>query len=190
MAPHQVPYAHPEMSSSVAAATLVGGGSALILEDQLTTRALAHVKKGDTSALHFLYVRYADELRAYIESIVHERAAADNIVQDVFADLMTAIVESEEREFPFAASMLRMATNMALEVLRRRKPPQRLGRALGELPHDQRDVLVLRNAAGLSPSQTAELLGKDEHSVNHLYERARSRLTVALFGAGHIAAEA
>jgi DNA-directed RNA polymerase specialized sigma24 family protein len=189
MAPQQVPNQHPETPpSKSAAATLVSGRSTVIGEDPLTTRALAHVREGDTSALHFLYVRYADELRGYLEGIVHDRDAAEDVVHEVYANLMAAIVESEEQPFPLAASMLRMATNLALG----REPSLPLGHALGVLPHDQRDVLVLRNAAGLSTSQTAELLGKDEHSINRLYERARSKLSAALFelGAGHVAAGA
>lgn len=90
-------------------------------DDQLTTRAIAHVREGDPSALHFLYVRYADDLRAYLAGIVHDRFAAESIVQDVFANLMAAVEESEDRRFPLGTSLLRMATSRAREL-----PPQLL----------------------------------------------------------------
>ena len=47
-----------------------------VKETKLLARAIARAKDGDTLALHFLYVRLADEVRAYIQSIVHYQHAA------------------------------------------------------------------------------------------------------------------
>jgi RNA polymerase sigma-70 factor, ECF subfamily len=166
----------------------------------LLARAIARAKAGDASALHFLYVRYADGVQGYVESIVRDRHEAEDITQDVFAKLLSAIARYEQREVPFAAWLQRVARNAALDHLRgRRQIPfaevrtsdeghEQLGfersralrAALEGLPEDQREVLVLRHVAGLSPGEIALLLGRSEAAVHGLHHRGRASLRVAL----------
>jgi RNA polymerase sigma-70 factor, ECF subfamily len=73
------------------------------------------------SALHFLYVRFADDVEGYVESIVRDRHEAEDITQNVFAKLITAIARYEQRESPFAAWILRLARNAALDHLHRQR---------------------------------------------------------------------
>ena len=167
---------------------------------ELITQAVARAKEGDMSALHFLYVRFADDVCGYVNSIVHDSHEAEDITQNVFAKLMKAIHKYEPREVPFAAWILRVARNAALDSLRsRRQIPfeevrtdddgheqvgfersQCLRDALWRLPHEQREVLVLRHLAGLSPSEIAERLGKTEGSIHGLHHRGRGALRMAL----------
>jgi len=51
-----------------------------------------------------------------------------------------------------------------------------LGRALAQLPPQQRTVLVLRYWEGLSQAETAELLGCSEGNVKAMTSRGLSRL--------------
>jgi RNA polymerase sigma-70 factor (ECF subfamily) len=166
----------------------------------LVYEAVARAKEGDTSALHFLYVRYADDIRGYVGSIVRDPHEAEDITQNVFAKLMTAIVKYERREVPFAAWILRVARNVALDHVRaRRQIPfaevrtsdnghdqvdferlECLREALRQLPEEQREVLLLRHIAGLTPGEIAERLGKSEGSVHGLHHRGRGVLQVAL----------
>jgi Sigma-70 region 2 len=83
----------------------------------LLAQAIASAKEGDASAVHLLYVRYADEVLGYVESIVRDRNEAEDITQDVFAKLITAIDRYEQREAPFATWILRVARDAALERL-------------------------------------------------------------------------
>ena len=101
--------------------------------------AIARVKEGDISALHFLYVRYADDVCGFVQSIVRDSYEAEDITQNVFAKLPTAIRKYEQRE-----------------------------------------VLVLRHIAGLSPCEIAELLDKSEGSIHGLHHRGRAALQSAL----------
>jgi RNA polymerase sigma-70 factor (ECF subfamily) len=55
-----------------------------------------------------------------------------------------------------------------------------LREALAEIPHDQREVLVLRHFAGLSPTEIAERTGRSEGSVHGLHHRGRRALTAEL----------
>lgn len=167
---------------------------------RLVTEAIARAKEGDMGALHFLYVRFADDVCGYVQSIVRDSHEAEDITQNVFAKLMTAIHKYEAREVPFAAWILRVARNMTLDHMRaRRQIPfeevrvddngheqvgfersQCLRDALSRLPQEQREVLVLRHIAGLSPSEIAVRLGKTEGSIHGLHHRGRGALQHAL----------
>ncbi len=169
-------------------------------EFDLVRRAVIALKQGDRSALQFLYVRYADDVRGFVGSIVRDEHDAEDITHNVFAKLITAIHRYEPREVPFAAWILRVSRNAALDHLRaRRQIPfeevrtsdegheqvgfdrsRSLREAFRRLPHDQREVLVLRHIAGLSPSEIARRIGKTESSVHGLHHRGRSALQAAL----------
>jgi RNA polymerase sigma-70 factor, ECF subfamily len=162
--------------------------------------AIARAKEGDMSALHFLYIRYADDVYGYVNSIVRDHHEAEDITQNVFAKLMTAILKYEQREVPFTAWILRVARNAALDHVRgRRQVPveevrtsdeghsqtgfersQSLKEALEMLPAEQREVLILRHIAGLSPGEIADLLGKTEGSIHGLHHRGRGALRAGL----------
>jgi RNA polymerase sigma-70 factor, ECF subfamily len=178
----------------------------------LVTQAIARAKAGDPSAIHFLYVSFADDVFGYVRSIVHDTPEAEDVTQNVFAKLGTAIQKYEPREVPFSAWILRVARNAALDSLRgRRQIPvgdvrteQAMDRELGtervralrdalsRLPPEQREVLVLRHLVGLSPGEIADRLGKTEGSIHGLHHRGRSTLQLALreLEAGPVASSA
>ena len=169
-------------------------------ESELVRRAVIALKEGDRSALHYLYVRFADDVCGFIKSIVRDEYEAEDITHNVFAKLITAIHRYEPREVPFAAWIMRVARNAALDHLRaRRQIPfeevrttdeghdqigfdrsQSLREAFQRLPQDQREVLVLRHIAGLSPGEIAQRIGKTESSVHGLHHRGRGALQAAL----------
>lgn len=178
---------------------LVGGS-----DTRLVQRAVRHAKAGNTEGLHFLYVRFAPDVQRYVASFVHDHYEAEDITQNVFAKLMTAIGKYEQREVPFAAWILRVARNAALDHIRARRavPTEEvrlsdngqaqtgldrgrdLREALEQLPDDQREVLVLRHITGLSPTEIATTLGKSESSVHGLHHRGRRALQACLTDLG------
>jgi RNA polymerase sigma-70 factor (ECF subfamily) len=101
---------------------------------------------------------------------------------------------------PFAAWILRVARNAALDHMRaRRAVPceevrtsddgyehvdsergHSLREALQQLPEEQREVLVLRHIVGLSPTEIAGVLGKTESSIHGLHHRGRGTLQSSL----------
>jgi RNA polymerase sigma factor (sigma-70 family) len=140
---------------------------------RLVTQAVRRAQQGDRDALGFLFARYADDVCGYVRSIVRDQHEAEDITQQVFAKLIRVIGKYEEREVPFFAWLLRVARNVAVDHLRRQRTipveevrtgeydgtghpgAQRLTElqeALATLPPDQREVLVLRHFAGLSPT--------------------------------------
>ena len=166
----------------------------------LVALAVARAKEGDRSALQFLYVRYAKEVHRYVKSIVGDHHEAEDITQGVFLKLMRVLGSYTPREVPFAAWLRRVARNAALEHLRSRRPmPVRelqtdeqsreelrcervrdLRQALERLPYEQREVLILRHLAGLSPGEIARMLDKTEAAVHGLHHRARNTFKATL----------
>jgi RNA polymerase sigma-70 factor (ECF subfamily) len=167
---------------------------------RLTQQAVARAKAGDSEGLHYLYVRYADDVLRYVASFVRDQHEAEDITQNVFAKLMTAIKKYEQREVPFEAWILRVARNASLDHLRAKRaiPTEEvrvadsggaqvgldrgraLRQALEDLPEDQREVLVLRHIVGLSPAEIAGTLDKTESSIHGLHHRGRRSLRASL----------
>jgi RNA polymerase sigma-70 factor, ECF subfamily len=168
------------------------------------TAAVRRAQEGDREAIGFLYARYADDVYGYVRSIVRDSHEAEDVTQQVFAKLMLVIGKYEQRDVPFFAWVLRIARNVAIDHIRRRRvipveevrvdsgdwdpaglrPLNDLREALAELPGDQREVLVLRHLAGLSPLEIADRTGRSEASIHGLHHRGRKALKVALTGRG------
>jgi RNA polymerase sigma-70 factor (ECF subfamily) len=168
--------------------------------DRMLRKAIASAKAGDWSALHYLYVRFGDDVYRYVLSILRDSHEAEDVTQDVFTKLMAAIGNYEQRSVPFGAWLTRVARNAAIDHLRRRRAVpceevnavgevagqadveriESLKIALGQLPEEQREVVVLRHVAGLSPLEIAERLGKSEGAVHGLHHRGRRRVRSAL----------
>jgi RNA polymerase sigma-70 factor (ECF subfamily) len=171
-------------------------------ERRVVAQAVARAKAGDHEAIRFLYMRYADNVYGYVRSIVRDHHEAEDVTQHVFAKLMTALPKYEAREVPFAAWILRVARNLALDHLRQRRAipceevrelePSRddrgesqqtslaLREALEALPEDQREVVVLRHLVGLSPGEIAGRMNKSEPSVHGLHHHGRGALRTNL----------
>jgi RNA polymerase sigma-70 factor (ECF subfamily) len=190
-----------------AGAAAVGGPASRndLVMTRLVSRAVKYAQEGDRDAIGFLYARYADDVCGYVRSIVRDPHEAEDITQHVFAKLIHVIGKYEEREVPFFAWILRVARNVAVDHLRRQRaiPVEEirgadedggdlaiaerisdLREALAKLPHDQREVLVLRHFAGLSPTEIAERTGRTEGSVHGLHHRGRRALRAELTSRG------
>ncbi|MGN6189413.1 MAG: RNA polymerase sigma factor [Conexibacter sp.] len=159
-------------------------------------RAVDRAKAGDPEALRFLYATYAGNVFGFVLSIVRDEHDAEDVTQQVFLKLMTSIDRYEPREVPFAAWMLRVARNVAVDHLRKRRAipceqildpdtaldersddcRRTLHEALATLPRDQCQVIVLRHLVGLSPGQIAVQLHKTEAAIHGLHHRGRRAL--------------
>lgn len=178
-----------------------GVGASEQASARLVARAVRRAQAGDREALGFLYTRYADNVYGYVRSIVHDHHEAEDVTQHVFAKLIHVIGKYEERDVPFFAWILRVARNVAVDHIRRQRlvpveevrksdegngdPVGRsrindLTEALSKLPRAQREVLVLRHFAGLSPTEIAARTGRSEGSIHGLHHRGRRALTADL----------
>lgn len=168
-------------------------------------QAVARAKQGDRNAIRFLYLRYSGNVYGYARSIVRNDYDAEDVVQQVFTRMLTAIKTYEQRSVPFSAWLLRITHNMAIDHIRRRSSTCEVDEALvidephdleanhlrgvlcdalAQLPEVQREIVVLRHFAGLSPREIAKRLDRSEDSVHGLHHRGRRALQNALTEAG------
>jgi RNA polymerase sigma-70 factor (ECF subfamily) len=172
-------------------------------EEREVKRLVRAAQAGDSDAMRGLYLRFADGVQVYVGRIVPQRDAED-VTQQVFAKLMTELDRYRPGEAPFAAWVLRVARNLAIDHLRRsrlvpceevrgeddladdaaRECAASLREALGGLTPDQRSVLLLRHLVGLSPDEIAEQLGRTVRSVHCLHHRGRCAARSALHDLG------
>ena len=160
-----------------------------------TRSAVARAKQGDRDALRFLYISYSHNIYGYVRSILHDDHAAEDVTQQVFAKLMSAIVKYDDRGQPFIAWLLRLARNVAIDHLRANRlvPTENVvdpeagwdgdvdqgvtvREALASLPDEQRKVVILRHVIGLTPGEIADRMGRTESSIHGLHHRGRAAL--------------
>jgi RNA polymerase sigma-70 factor (ECF subfamily) len=164
--------------------------------DRAIADAVVRAKQGDDEAIRYLYVRCADKVYGYIKSIVRDDYEAEDLTQHVFAKLMLVLPKYEQRDSTFLPWLLRVARNVAMDHLRKRRPTPcedvrgledsskvadhfislSLRDALAALPEEQREVVILRHVVGLTPSEIAQRLGRSEPSVHGLHHRGRGAL--------------
>jgi RNA polymerase sigma-70 factor (ECF subfamily) len=177
--------------------------------DEDVRRMLAF-RAGDVRAFDELFERWSGRLLRYLDRILREPAAAEELVQEVFLRVHRAR-DRYQPDARFSTWLFRIATNLALNELRRprRRDPhesvdqeagpvlaaagpapddvvhaRRVGddvqAALGELPERQRAALWLAAVDGLSYADVASALDVSEKAVKALVHRARSGLAERL----------
>lgn len=163
---------------------------------------LAAAKAGDSRSFAVIYDTYAGRLYRFLLLRVAEPADAEDLLQRIFMNVIEALPRYEDRGLPFGAWLFRIARNVAIDHARTRAGDQRLAIAEGEaddryqpaalaelmadrravraaldtLTSEQRDVLVYRFFAGLSPREIGALMGRREGSVRALQFRALATL--------------
>jgi RNA polymerase sigma-70 factor (ECF subfamily) len=165
-----------------------------------TCLAVERAKAGESDAIRFLYLRYADNVYSYVASILRNHHEAEDVTQQVFAKLSDSLAHYEDRGAPFLSWLVRLARNAAIDSLRQRRAVpvaepvlastpddgaardrrEMLRSALAVLPEDQREIIVLRHLGGLAPAEIARRLGRSESAVNGLHHRGRRALRAEL----------
>ncbi len=162
-------------------------------------QAIARAQDGDNVAIRYLYLRFGGNVYGYTRSIVGDAHAAEDVTQQVFTRLITAIGSYEPRAVPFSAWLLRIAHNMAIDHIRRQRvTPTEVDRfgcaddvdchelsievrsAICALPDAQREVVILRHILGWSPPEIAVRIGKSEEAIHGLHHRGRRALRAEL----------
>src|SRR3954467_3858153 len=164
--------------------------------EPLVGAAAERAREGDDDALRLLYLLYADNVYGYVLAIVRDEHDAEDIASEVFSKLPRALTRYQPGATPFAAWLLRVARNAAFDHLRAQRSVPRaevyavtevaetpaferladLRAALASLPPDQRQVMLMRLVAGMSPGEVAVELGRSVDAVHALQHRARRRL--------------
>lgn len=174
---------------------------------------MARAVAGDSAALADIYDAYAPRVRRFLRHQLGDGDLAEELLQRTFVKMIEALPRYETRGLPFAAWVFRIARNAVIDHRRTAHPAIPLDRtldrpsdrgdpvtaaervqdretlraALDALPPDQRQVLVWRFFAELSPAETAVLMGRSNGAVRILQHRALVSLRQILEPAGALA---
>lgn len=174
--------------------------------DGLVRRAVA----GDAAAFAELYDDYSPRVRRFLRHQVGDADVAEELLQRTFVKMIEALPRYRSRGLPFGAWVFRIARNTVIDHRRTNHPGlplesaidrasdagdpvlaaerdddrMRLRDALDDLPIDQREVLVWRFFAELSPAETAVLMGRSNGAVRVLQHRALVALRAILEASG------
>jgi len=153
----------------------------------------------DPDAFAQIYDEHVDVVYRSIYYKVGDPSVAEDLTAEVFAKAWERIDRFQWRNVPVQHWLLRIARNMVIDHYRSRKritspldelgdtpsddpSPEEsvardievasLGLALGHLPDEQRDVLILRFVEGYSHKDVAGVLGKSVEAVRQIQVRA------------------
>ncbi|MBX7198987.1 MAG: sigma-70 family RNA polymerase sigma factor [Rhodospirillaceae bacterium] len=156
-----------------------------------------------------ILLAHLPRLRAYAIMLTRDRALAEDLLQETALRALRA-----QSQFTmgtnFTAWIYKILRNEYIGALRRKKrqpvpiedmPPELLSRnggqetdvllheiiqAMDQLPHGQREVLILICASGLSYEEAADALGCSVGTIKSRLWRARARMASLILGEGDV----
>jgi len=163
-------------------------------------------QSGDAAAFREIVARYSPRLRIYLRQMLgaagRDAHSADDVLQDVWFDVFRSLGRLEDAG-AFAAWLYRIARDRAFRILRRRgvvtmtrmdaasevaaaaTPDDALANgeaaaivhaSLDRLPHEQREVLLLRVVEEMSYDQIASAVGCNVGTVRSRLHYAKRAL--------------
>lgn len=163
-------------------------------EERLIERA-----KHDADAFGALYERYVDRIYSYIFYRTGDQHEAEDLTARVFYRALAHMDEYRQRGAPFAAWLYRIAHNLVanwhrdrsrrrdvrlddvLAVAEKRDGPDRVAEqreeaewlleAMGRLPAERQQLLILKFVEGMSNAEIARVMGRSEGAIKSLYHR-------------------
>lgn len=169
--------------------------------------ALTRARAGDAGAMAELYRAYAGPLLGYLTTQVRRRQDAEDLLGEVFLSAVKDLARFDGDLGGFRAWLYKVATNRAIDFARRvaRRPEEplaiaedapgdvdpedeaiaraerhRLWQAIAALPEQQRRIVGLRLAGGLTATEIAHIVGKRAGAVKALQHRALANLARTL----------
>ncbi len=176
------------------------GGAANVIEDRALARAAA---RGDRRSLEVLLERHVDRVHAVCRRVVGHPEDALDATQEALVAITRGIGSFDGRS-AFTTWLYRVATNAALDEVRRRKrrpmPVEELPEpsssasgvedrvsarldvdaALTQIPEEFRVAVVLRDLCDLDYAEIAEVLDVPSGTVRSRIARGRAALTEIL----------
>lgn len=159
-------------------------------------------KSGDRAAFEALYAQNVDRVWGYLAVTLRNHHDAEELTHEVFVRMLENVGRYEWRNLPFSAWLLRIARNLAVDLIRRRRyelvpdpaaqerdgaagPDElvagvslraTLDRELDRLPAAQKQAVILRFYCGFSHAETATILERSVGAVKLLQQRATTTL--------------
>lgn len=166
---------------------------------------VARVRRGERAAAEALAQRWLRACRAVALAVTRDEADADDVCQDAFVSAIQRIDDCRQPD-RFGPWLLQIARNRAHDHLRARARPvlslegmeiesadaspqrqaergderARLLAAMGELPEERREVLLLHDLEGWTHREIAERMGLPPGTVRSHLHHARRRMRALL----------
>ena len=173
------------------------------LVDQADERTLVEAAQRDPAQFADLYTRNFHVVYAYVARRAATREEAEDVTSEVFHQALANLHRFEWRGVPFAAWLIRIATNRLADRFHKNAretalPPddELSGSSMNEveeraalqqlvagLPDDQRRVIVLRFVQQMSIREIALELQRSEGAIKQLQFRALEKLRAQVEGA-------
>ena len=166
-------------------------------------------KRGSRDALRAIYQKYADELLSLAGNLLDDKAAAEDVVQDVFVTFVRSIEKfrltgslkgylatcvanrcrdyrrTNNRRQTVAVNQAHRATPNAeslVQLIIRSEELEKLSSALSELPYEQRETIVLRLHGGMRFRQIAKMQNVSTKTAQSRYRYGLDKLRSTLNG--------
>ena len=178
------------------------------IQQCLDTELFSQYRAGDDAAFQELYGRHRDALYHHARSILRDDASAEDAVHASFLELFRAGNARRAASNSLGPFLHQVLRRWCIDRLRsdkaarcRERQSSRpwvqatdpgpdsgqltdLNRALGELPSDQLEVLVLHVYSGMTLQETAEIAGVSINTAASRYRYALKKLSERM-GDGH-----
>lgn len=163
---------------------------------ELDALSLARAKRGERAALEAIYARYSRACYTLAMRVLADRAAAEDVVQDVFVRLL-ATIRGFRGDAPFGAWLKRMTANATIDVLRRNRRfadedaesvlatttdggggeiTADAWSLLQRLPARARAIVLLHEVEGYTHKELAAMFGQSESYSKSILARALKSL--------------
>lgn len=166
-------------------------------------------KKGDTEAFGEIFQRHATGIYRYFYAHLNDAQDAEDLMADVFLRTWRALPDYRQiNKVPFRVFLFRIARNRLVDHYRRQSVRYadvvldediedikdekiindendhalqvEVQTTMKKLREDYRTVLELRFLGGLSPEETAQVMGRSEGAIRVLQHRALAALAKLL----------
>jgi RNA polymerase sigma-70 factor, ECF subfamily len=178
---------------------------------QTNSALVERLRRGDAAAIEMLYRQHHEAVRAFACRLVGHPEVAEDLVHEVFLGapaafqryrgestlrtfLVAVAVNKSKHHVRAASRRRRLHERLASEPVRDRSVPpdeawerrelaEALQRALDQLPHDERVVVVLCEVEDRTSSEVAQIVDAPEATVRTRLFRAKRKLRAILDGA-------
>lgn len=162
-----------------------------------------------------LYEEYFNKVARYAFVRIGDAPEAEDIASEVFVKALDSLKNYQERGLPMQAWIFKIAHNLVVDYLRKRKQRTtlpidgieissdtdpvttaennieiaRVSKAMEKLTEDQREVVRLRFFGGLSSKEVSGVMGKTDGAVREMQRAALEKLRQILNETGIVGKE-
>jgi RNA polymerase sigma-70 factor (ECF subfamily) len=172
-----------------------------------TTDMIQRAQNGESKAVGDLYMQYHEQIFRYVWSKVGDVHLAEDLTGEVFMRMVSRLSSYRSTGVPFQAWLYRIARNLIIDHIRKTSSStsvplestiliqtgagpsslvekkltlEKLQNALGQIDHDQAEVIRLRFLVGLQVNEVAERLQKTVAAVKALQHRGLAALRLVM----------